>query len=198
MADTELQDKALSRVFAKDTSLAERTTALGVAAAMKAKRTVSKIGKGISSKRKRKPKVKSTKKRKSISFGKLVREAKDTINVIRPDTLKAATKIALETVKRSKRGNIVVRPRTIKLPTYAGGILPLIPIFAGLSALGSLTGSTAAVVNAINNARSAQRDLQEAKRHNNTMESIAIGKGYYLHAAPKGRGYYLKQDPKNY
>lgn len=172
---------------------------------MKAKRVVSKIGKGINSKSKRKRKrmVKSkskhrkANKRKSISFGRMVREAKTTINVIRPDTLKAATKIALEAVRRSKRGNTVIRPRTIKLPTYAGGVLPLIPIFAGLSALGSLTGSTVAVVNAINNARSAQRDLQEAKRHNNTMESIAIGKGYYLHAAPKGRGYYLKQDPKN-
>lgn len=205
LADTELQDKAVLRTFSKDASLSERATALGVATAMKAKRTVSKIGKGIGpkSKRKRKAKPKSKKKkrkgskRKSISFGKLVREAKATINVTRPDTLKAATKIALEAVKRNKRGNTVIHPRTIKLPTYAGGVLPLIPIFAGLSALGALTGSTASIVNAINSARSAQRELQESKRHNTTMESIAIGKGYYLYATPKGRGYYLKQDSKN-
>lgn len=206
LADKELQQKAMKRVFSKNASLGERSTALAVSAAMKAKRMVSKIGKGINSKKKkkRKPKRKAGKKikrrtkRPSITFGKLVKEAKSTIKHIKPDNLMAATKMALNTVKQHGRGKTIRSPRTIKLPTYSGGVLPLIPIFAGLSALGTITGSVATVVNAINNYRNAHRKLEEDKRHNNAMESIAIGKGYYLHAPHTGNGYYLKQQPKNY
>lgn len=45
-ADKILQKEAQKRIFSKDASFGERVTALGVAAAMKAKRTLS--GKGLS------------------------------------------------------------------------------------------------------------------------------------------------------
>lgn len=206
LADKVLQKRALKRVFSSSASLGERSTALAVSAAMKAKRMLTKTGKGIDLKKNgaRKPKrngkkktKKRAKKRPSVSFGKLVKEAKSTIKHIKPENLMVAAKIALNTVKQHKRGKTIRSPRTIKLPTYSGGVLPLIPIFAGLSALGSITGSVATVVNAINNYRNAHRKLEEDKRHNNAMESVAVGNGYYLHAPRTGKGYYLKQQSKN-
>lgn len=133
IADKKLQREAFKRVFAKDSSLGERTTALAVTAAMKARRLVGKVGGEI------KPKKKFDRS-KSITFTKLVREARAKINMAKPDDVGAAAKMALAAVKKRKRGKIVSRPRTIKLPTHSGGVLPLIPIFAGLSALGSITG----------------------------------------------------------
>lgn len=55
------------------------------------------------------------------------------------------------------------------------GILPLVPLFAGLSALGTLTGGAAAVANAVNTSKNAQKKLDESQRHNQTMEAIALG-----------------------
>lgn len=193
LADTELQKQALKRVFSRDASLGERSTALAVSAAMKAKRLASKIGAGI------RPKLikKRSKARKSITFHKLVREARNTLKKNKPEDITTATKTALAAVKKQKMGKLIKTPRVIKIPTYTGGVLPLIPIFAGLSALGALTGSSASVINAINNAKSAQKMLDESQRHNKAMESIAIGKGYYLHGNPEGKGYYLKRDSKN-
>lgn len=64
-----------------------------------------------------------------------------------------------------------------------GGILPLLPIFAGLSALGSLAGGASAVAKVISDSKNAKKNLAEIKRHNLAME----GKGMYLKPY-KGRG----------
>lgn len=195
-ADKILQQEALKRVFARDSSFGERTVALGVAAAMKMKRKLS--GKGLGKKRCRRQ---SVKKNKSVSFRHLVKNAKLAIKQSRPDDINSAIKVALYTAKKCKRGKRVRQPRTIKLPSVKGGILPLIPIFAGLGALGSIIGSSASVVNAINQTRRGQKDLEESKRHNKTMESIAIrnksGSGFFLHANKSGQGYFLTPHPKN-
>lgn len=59
----------------------------------------------------------------------------------------------------------------------------------------------AAIVNAINNTKNAQKELEENKRHNQSMEAIAIGsktgKGFYLHPNKGGRGFYLAPYTKN-
>lgn len=79
-----------------------------------------------------------------------------------------------------------------------GGALPLIPIFAGLSALGALMGGTASVANAVVNANDAKKRLGEAQRHNETMEAIALGRtskkgdGLYLEPYKRGYGLFLK------
>jgi len=41
--------------------------------------------------------------------------------------------------------------RLILAPRQSGGVIPLIPIFAGLSALGSLISGSASVYNAVQN-----------------------------------------------
>lgn len=196
-ADKILQKEAMKRVYSKDATLGERAVALGVAAAMKVKRTVS--GTGLSKKKKRT--LKNIKKKKPISFAHLVKNAKVAIKEFKPDNLDAAIKVAMSSTRECKKGKNVQEPRTIKLPSIKGGILPLVPIFAGLGALGSIVGSAAGVANAINNVRKGQRELDESKRHNQAMEAIALGdrkgRGYYLQTFKKGRGFYLKRFPKN-
>lgn len=194
IADKVLQKEAMKRVFSKDASMGERATALAVAAAMKAKRSLAKIGGGLNKK-----KLKSKSKKKQVSLSSLVNGARKAIDKHRPENTNLAVKVAIAAVKKLKSKKRVKTPRIIKLPndfgpTSTGGILPLIPIFAGLSALGAITGSAASVTNAINQARKGQRELEESKRHNGVMEAIAIGnksgKGFYLHK--KGKGFYLK------
>lgn len=208
VADKILQKAAMKRVVASDASLGERAAAFGVAAAMKAKRTLT--GQGIGRKN-----IKMTdkgfskktcgckkKKNNEMSFAALIKNAKVAIKRSRPDTVDSAIKIAVRSIKKSKEGNDIKSPRTIKMPPISGGILPLIPIFAGLGALGSIVGSTAGVASAINQAKKAQEELVESKRHNTMMEAIAIGtkkggKGFYLRPHKNGNGFYLSPYSKN-
>lgn len=173
-ADKILQKEALRRVFSKDASIGERATALGVAAAMKIKRTIT--GNGLSNKKKKKKTKRTLKsKKKQISFKSLVKNAKVAIKEFKPDNLNAAIKVAMVAAKKSKKGKNVREPRKIKLPSIKGGVLPLVPIFAGLGALGSIVGSAAGVANVVNNVRKGQKELEESKRHNQTMEAIGSG-----------------------
>lgn len=194
-ADKILQKEALKRVFSKDAAFGERAVALGVAAAMKVKRTIS--GKGIHKKKKR-----MVKKKPGIPFAHLVKHAKIAIKEFKPDNLDSAVTVALASTRKIKKGKKILEPRTIKLPNIKGGVLPLVPIFAGLGALGSIVGSAAGVASAINNFRKGQKELSENKRHNEAMEAIVLGqkngRGYYLHRAKTGRGYYLKRSAKNH
>ena len=78
-----------------------------------------------------------------------------------------------------------------------GGILPfLIPIFAGLSALGSVAGGAAAVAKSVNEAKAANRQIEENIRHNKAMEPIKVGQGLYLKPYKSGMSLYLHS--KNY
>lgn len=77
------------------------------------------------------------------------------------------------------------------VPKKIGGGLPLIPIFAGLSALGSLAGGAAGISKAVNQFKSVKEQLKESERHNKMMESIAIGKGVFLAPYKNGSGLYL-------
>ncbi len=110
----------------------------------------------------------------------------------------AAAKAAL---KAAGGKRIIKQPRIIPIPKY-GGFLPLIPIFAGLSALGALAGGAAGIAKAVTDAKNARKILDETNRHNKTMEAIAIGKsgsGLYLKPYKKGYGLYVsKYQPKNY
>lgn len=199
-ADKILQQEAMKRAFSKDASLAERATALTVAAAMKAKRSLSKIGKGVSSKRQPK-RIKKKKKKQKVALSSLIKSAKVAIKKSKPTTVDSAIKVAVKEIKKITKGKQVKEPRIIKLPTISGGVLPLIPIFAGLSALGTIAGSAAGITNAINAVKRGELELRESKRHNKTMESIAIGNkagnGFYLQPNKNGRGLHLKPYTKN-
>lgn len=148
-------------------------------------------------------------------FRSAVQSAKKTIASENPQTIGEATKLAFAAATKAvkirskipKKEVLNALPRIIPVPKL-GGALPLIPIFAGLSALGALIGGSSTLANAVVSANSAKQQLREANRHNETMEAIAIGKtnksgsGLYIKPYKKGFGLYLKpygfkSDPKN-
>lgn len=73
--------------------------------------------------------------------------------------------------------------------------------------MGSLAGGVSGVVKAVNQAKAARQKLEEAERHNKTMEAIAIGNnnnnnrtggsGLYLKPYKKGLGLYLGKNVLN-
>lgn len=185
-ADKELAHRALKRVFARDSSIAERAAAAGVAGIMGAK---IKLGLGCKCKSKKKTGGAMTFRKISDKIRKVVRRA---------PTVGDAIKKAVSAVKRIKKDNKIspLTARVIPVPK-TGGILPFIPIFAGLSALGALAGGTAGIVKAVRDSQAATDQLKESRRHNKTMESIAIGDGLYLGPYRTGLGLYVNKNKKN-
>lgn len=184
-ADRILAQAAASRITAKDSSWGERAAALGITGAMKAK---VKLGLGIGTRKKK------NKRGKGLSFKVAVKKAQNEIEKRKPSNDLEAAKIALNSIK----GNInkLSKPRVIKIPKTGGF---LIPLFAGLSALGALAGGAAGVAKSVNEAKAAAAELKEKQRHNMTMENVALGKGLYLKPYKTGGlGLYLKPYQKNY
>ncbi|KAF2889561.1 hypothetical protein ILUMI_16612 [Ignelater luminosus] len=64
--------------------------------------------------------------------------------------LSKASRVAFKALGKMKKKTIKT-PRVITVPK-TGGILPLIPIFAGLSALGALSGGAAGIAKAVKDA----------------------------------------------
>jgi hypothetical protein len=119
-------------------------------------------------------------------FKAAVKAAKKALknNMSEKNMLKLTKKCVSAAKKIFRKNNKKTRmPRVIPIPK-TGGMLPLIPIFAGLSALGSLTGGIAGVVKTI-------------KEFNRTTPSH-LGNGLYLapykggsYKIQKGNGLYL-------
>lgn len=158
---------------------------------------------------KKKKLKKSTTKNVSVPqiFRNAVKNAKSEIIKRQPKTVSDAVKFGVKAAKVFVKKHKVPKsdavdklPRVIPVPKI-GGALPLIPIFAGLSALGALMGGSTGVANAVISANKAKKDFSEAKRHNETMEAISIGRrgghGLYLKPYKSGFGLYLKPFPKN-
>lgn len=194
LADDLLAQKAFERFRAKDASVGEKIAALGITGAMKVK---TKLGMGIRRKKRRGRKMKNPKGGK-ISLSKAISLAKTVMRGKKFKGLNTAAKFALASIK--KKGKVSpIKNRVIPIPK-SGGFLPLIPLFAGLSALGALGGGAAGIAKAVTDAKAAQRKLEEDKRHNKTMEDIALGKkgsGLYLKPYKSGCGLYLKPYSKN-
>lgn len=191
-ADKILSTEAWKRVISKDAGAGERVAALAVTTAMKTKISLSKLGKGLrkmSLSKKKKSACKKNKKKqlnKCCTLKKFIQQTKKSLKQSKPKSAIEAVNNALaaaKMIKSSKKS--ISQPRVIPIPK-TGGLLPLVPIFAGLSALGTLAGGSAAVVRAIGAANEAKKQLSESKRHNETMEAISIGK------SPRGHGLYLK------
>lgn len=128
---------------------------------------------------------------KAIGFKNVLQNIRKALRTSKPptvgDAILAAMKIASKIKQKIKPVRVVQVPKT-------GGILPLIPIFAGLSALGALSGGAAGVAKAVNDAKKAKQELEEAQRHNKTMEAIALrGKGLYLKPYKSGFGLFIKK-----
>lgn len=193
IADRILAERAWQRVKSSDASFNERINAWLVTNAMKTK---LKFGMGL--KTKSSPKEPKTK----LTLQRGVREARNILKTKKPGSLKEAIQLALGATRNVFKGKrkCTRTPRVIPIPRI-GGVLPLIPIFAGLSALGALTGGTAGIAKAVNDASKAKQQLEESKRHNQTMEAIALGKsgkGLYLKPYRKGLGLYVNPPSKNY
>lgn len=193
-ADKKLGSEAFKRVFSKDANFGERAASLLVSAAMKAKTGLSKIGLGIPKMNSRKKPKKSS---KGITFATLVKDAKAGIKKSKSKSIDAAVKAALLSAKKSAKGKRIKVPRILKVPSYTGGVLPLVPILAGLSAIGALVGSASRVVKTANEIKKAQEHLDESKRHNRVME-LKVGNGLYLRPHKSGNGLYLRPASKNY
>lgn len=163
--------------------------------------------------KKRKMKKKSKKLSAKSIFREVKAKAKEAIQKKRVRTVdkaaQVAEKAAIAQVGRifKKNKHLPISPlevenelRVIPVPKQ-GAALPLIPIFAGLSALGALMGGSASIANAAVSASRAKKDFAESKRHNQTMEAIAIGEnsktgsGLYLRPYKSGLGLYLTPDP---
>lgn len=102
--------------------------------------------------------------------------------------IKNAVKANKTITKNKKNNHSKLSPRILPVPK-TGGILPLIPIFAGLSAIGALTGGAAGIAKAVNDATAAKQQLKESERHNRMMEAVSLrGRGLYLTPYKKGFG----------
>lgn len=170
-ADKILAEKAWSRVK-QSSSLKEQLAALLVTGAMKTK---TKPGMGIKKKKRRAVKSGGA----TISFREIVKNARAAS--VPAKTVREAAKQALAAVRHLVKGRRKrLPPRIIPVPK-SGGFLPLVPLFAGLSALGALAGGASGIAKAVNDATAAKKQLGEAARHNQTMEAITLrGRGLYL------------------
>lgn len=180
-ADKVLADKAFKRFRSKNASISEKLAALGVTTAMNAK-----VKMGAGHKRKRK----QLKKKKILTFKDGVKRVRLGLNS--NNSIDKNVEIALRSFRKIKRK--FRTPRIIPIPKR-GGLLPLIPIFAGLSALGALAGGASGIVKAVNESRAAKDQLAESQRHNKTLEAITLGKGLYLQKHKNGLGLYLTPNP---
>ena len=186
-ADQALASKAWSRVKSRDASVRERLAALAVAGIMKAK---TKLGAGTG---KGKGKIR---RKAGKSLSTVIRGARAALKRLASGaSTKQAAVVALKAARQVAGGSSGIgKRRIIPVPKKVGGILPLIPLFAGLLALGSLAGGAAGVVNAVNKVKKARDQLAEMQRHNHVMEEeVALrgGKGLYLAPYKKGLGLYL-------
>lgn len=113
-------------------------------------------------------------------------DVKSTLKAVRVLVKKAGGR------KKIKISRIIPLPKT-------GEFLPLIPLFAGLSALGALAGGVYGIVRAVNDSKAARQKLEEVERHNKSMEAIALGKqgsGLFLKRYKSGLGLYLRKEKK--
>ncbi|KAJ8981995.1 hypothetical protein NQ317_013649 [Molorchus minor] len=211
-ADYQLEQTAWERVKSKDAGIGEKAAAWLVTNIMKGKQ---KLGMGCRNRPKSKTTVLKKKKKQSrikrIAFGSgIVSKVRQTLRKFKhksatPKDVQKVAHVALQAARRYLKdagGKRRIRtPRIIPIPKV-GGILPLIPIFAGLSALGGLAGGAAGIAKVVNEIKSTKDQLTEATRHNKNMEAIALGKrgsGVYLKPYRKGLGLYLNpQKSKNY
>nr|AUH25524.1 CAP [Spodoptera frugiperda]DAC81444.1 TPA_asm: PLA2X [Spodoptera moth adintovirus 1] len=174
-ADLQLMNMAKQRLKSKDAGKGEKLSSWLVSKVMKAK---LKSGAGVK------------------TFKHFVSKIKSKLKKIKHKDSKALITAAYLAAKKifPKIQKIRV-PRVIPIPK-TGGILPLIPIFAGLSALGTLAGGAAGIAKTVNDYKAAQQNLRETERHNKTMEALALGKGLYIKPHKNGKGLFIDH-PKN-
>lgn len=126
------------------------------------------------------------------TFKNIVNRTKKHINKLKPKCKKVLIKLAHESARELATEAAINLPRIIPIPK-TGGFLPLIPIFAGLSAAGSIAGGVSGIVKAVNSYQSARKRLAEMERHNKRIEGMCIGKGLHLKPYKDGLGIYVSK-----
>lgn len=184
LADIKLMKMARKRISAANANFGEKIAAQIVNKAM-----LAKIKSGSGNKKKI-----ELKKRKGAGmknhFKQVISYAKKHLKKLKPRCKKMAIDLAIAAAKEIVADSNIKTPRFIPIPK-SGGVLPLIPIFAGLSAAGSLVGGAAGIMKTINEYNEAKKRLAEMKRHNEKLESVCIGKGIHLKPEKNGLALYL-------
>lgn len=195
VADRVLAEKAWQRVQSSDASLGEKAAAYAVTNIMKAKST---FGMGLGKKRRCKRKKVSKNKRKTLSLKKLISTTKKFTTPSNDSkvSIKSALRAARKTIKSVGGKKSISLPRVLPVPKLGGFLPALIPVFAGLSALGSLAGGAAGIAQAVNRASAARKQLEEQTRHNKRVEALAVGKGLYLRPYQTGYGLTFNKSTK--
>lgn len=135
--------------------------------------------------------IPSKKYKSAAGFKKnIVAHTKRQLKNLKPKCKKAVVELAMAAARDISSNLQVDVPRIIPVPK-TGGFLPLIPIFAGLSAAGSLAGGVAGITKTINEYKAAKKRLAELERHNEKMESLCIGRGLHLKPYKDGLGIYV-------
>lgn len=200
-ADQILASEAWKRVKSNDAGIGERTAALAVAAAMKTKIGISKVGRGLKKRvirKNNKNKMKSNKgtKKKCCTFKKMIAHTKKALKTKNPSSTDEMLQTAMIAAKTLGQSSRISKPRIIPLPK-SGGLLPLVPIFAGLSALGSLAGGAANIYKAIKSTDNGRKDLKSGKASTVNIGKSKTGEGLYLKPYKRGYGLYLKPYPNS-
>ncbi|KAL4091098.1 hypothetical protein QTP88_025838 [Uroleucon formosanum] len=153
-ADEILENQAWEVFKSKNTGIKEKAASWLVTTAMKVKR---KMGAGC-------------------GFKQMVSAGKKAIkNKVNENNITKLVRTCLTAAKKSKKLKSIKTPRIIPIPKK-GGVLPLIPIFAGLSALGALTGGVGNIVKVV-------KELNSGKNI-----PVHLGRGLYL-TPHKGTSY---------
>lgn len=199
-ADKLLSERAWTRVSASDAKVGERLAAFAVTNAMKTK---LKLGAGMNNSKqnksknkvkgklqKRKPKITKKKTNKPKKYLRdAIQAAKNVIKKSKSSDLKTLVPAALKAARKVFKGNgkeNIKKPRIIPIPKSGGALPFLLPLFAGLSAIGSLAGGATSVYKAIN-------EVKKAKKENMNDVKIHKGKGLYLRPYKQGMGIFLEQ-----
>lgn len=124
------------------------------------------------------------------TFKNIVLRTKKHIKNLKPKCKKALIDLAHEVAQELTPDLPIKLPRIIPIPK-TGGFLPLVPIFASLSAAGNLAGGAVGIAEAINAFKIAKKKLREIKTHNRNTEAVCIGKGLHLNSYKDGLGIYV-------
>lgn len=89
------------------------------------------------------------------------------------------TKRQINKIEKSKKENkgcrITLNQEQLN-KNHKGGFLPL--LFAGLGALGSLIVGASSIAKSVNDNKNQQKELEELKRHNKSIEGKGLKKKY--------------------
>lgn len=190
-ADLVLLKMAKKRAVASDASVGEKFAAHLVSKAMLTK---VKTGAGLQNRKG----DKNCSKRITSGNGfknklkNVITKTKKHIRKLKPKGKKMAIELAMAAARELVDDSSVKLPRIIPIPK-TGGVLPLIPIFAGLSAAGALAGGAAGIAKTINDFKMAKKRFDELKRHNEKMEVLCIGKGLHLKPHKNGLGIFVSK-----